>query len=343
MAAIGEGELKLQLKNGDYSSAYFIYGEESYLKEIYINKLKSKLVDDSFADFNFHQHEGKDSSIDDIIMDASVLPMMSEYSFILVHDFPFDKSSDEDKIKEYLEEINENAVLVFWYDSIEVNPKRVKKWDRLIKLFAKYGSSVNLEKRSESELAKLIINSAKKRGCVIDRPNALYLISVVGSEIQVIFNELEKICAFVGEGEITRSVIDNLAVKSLQARVYDLSKFILKGNSDGAYGVLTALFAQKEEAIPILAVLSSCYVDMYRVKCARQAGVPDAEIISNFGYKGREFLIKNAARDGSYMSIDAMRSALDLLSSADEKMKSTVLDDRMLLEETVAKLLLLRN
>ncbi len=82
---------------------------------------------------------------------------------------------------------------------------------------------------------------------------------------------------------------------------------------------------------------------MYRVKCARQAGIPDSEIASVFGYKGREFLIRNAARDGSYMSIEALRQALDLLSEADEKLKSTGIDDKLVLEETVAKLLIMRN
>ena len=343
MAVIGEAELKQQLKTGDYAGAYFIFGEESYLKEFYISKLKSKLVDEAFADFNLHQHEGKDSSIDDILMDASMLPMMSERSLVIAHDYPFDKTSDEEKLEEFLKDSPETSVLVFWYDSIEVDIKRVKKWGRISKLFEKYGCSVALEKRSEGELAKLVINSAKKRGCNIDRVCASYLISVVGNDIQTIFNELEKICSFVGEGDITKKEIDELAVKSLQARVYDLSKFILKGNGDGAYGVLTALFAQKEEVIKIFSVLASCYVDMYRVKCARQAGIPDSEIASVFGYKGREFLIRNAARDGSYMSIEALRLALDLLSEADEKLKSTGIDDKLVLEETVAKLLVMRN
>lgn len=343
MPSIGETELKLQLKNGEYSNAYFIYGEENYLKEFYVNKLKDKLVDSAFADFNIHEHEGRDTTMDDILMDAGVLPMMSEYSLVLVHDYTFEKSTDEKLLEEFLTDAPETTVLVFWCDSIEVNVKRVKKWERITKLFAKYGSSVNLEKRSDSELANLVIKSAKKRGSTIDRATALYLISVVGSDIQTIFNELEKICAFVGEGVITRQNVDELAVKSLQARVYDLSKFILKGNSDGAYDVINTLYAMKEETLAILGVLSSCYVDLYRVKCARQAGVSDNEIASDFNYKGREFLIRNAARDGSNMSVEALREALDTLSLADEKIKSTPIDDRVILEETVAKLLLLRN
>ena len=344
MAVIGEAEMKAQIKSGEFSGAYLVFGEESYLKEYYVNKLKSKLVDPAFSDFNLHSYEGKNTSIDEILMDAQMLPMMSEYTVVVVHDYPLDKSAgDADKLKEFFKDMPESSVIIFWMDTIEVDPKRNNKWKKLVNLFSENGSAVNLEKRSEGELVRLIVASAKKRGCSIEPQRARYLISVVGSDIQTIFSELEKICAYAGEREITKADIDELAVKSLQARVFDLSRFILKGDSDSAYGVLNTLFAQKEEPIGILSVISSCYVDMYRVKCAKAAGVSESDVGNYYPYKGREFLLRNAARDGAYISINTLREALDLLSKSDELMKSTSIDKQLLLEETVSKLLILRN
>lgn len=344
MARLGENELKLQIKNGEFSNAYLIYGEESYLKDFYIKKLKNKLVDPAFEDFNFHSYDGKNASVDDIIMDSQMVPMMSEYSFILVHDFPLDKNkNDSDKIKAFLKELPESAVVVFWMDSIEVDVKRNSKWKSIEGAFAKYASSVNLEKRSENELSKLVISSAKKRGCSIDSMTAKYFISIVGSDIQTIFSELEKLCAYSENSEITKGVIDKLATKSLQARVFDLSRFILKGDSNGAYNVLSVLFAQKEESIGILSVITNCYVDMYRVKCAKSANKSENDVTNYFNYKGREFLVRNAARDSSKISIKALREMLDVLANTDEMMKSTAVNKQLLLEETVAKLLILRN
>ena len=344
MARIGEKELKEQIKAGSFSNVYFIYGKESYLKEYYIKKLKDKLVDGAFADFNFHQYDSKDASIDDILQNAQTLPVMSEYSLILVHDYPLDKStSDFNALKEFFKDIPESCVLVFWYDSIEIDTKKSAKWKSVESAFAKAGSSVNLEMRSENELAKLIISSAKKRGCQIDVNNAKYLISVVGSDIQTIFNELEKICAFANGSEITKKDIDELAVKSLQARVYDLSKFILASNSNGAYSVLNTLFAQKEEPISILSVIASCYIDMYRVKCAKTANVNENELAQYYSYKGREFLIRNASRDCRNISFENLRNSIDVLQKADELMKSSSIDKNLLLEETIAKLLIIKK
>ena len=267
--------------------------------------------------------------------------MMSEYTLILVSDYPLDKSTEDfNELKEFFKDIPESSIIVFYYDNIELDLKKSAKWKSIEAAFAKAGSSVNLEKRTESELAKLIVNSAKKRGCTIDSNNARYLISVVGNDIQTIFNELEKLCAYANSGEITKQEIDELAVKSLQARVYDLSKFILRSNSDGAYSVLNTLFAQKEEPISILAVISSCYIDMYRVKCAKAANENENELSKYYAYKGREFLIKNASRDCSTISFESLRESIDVLQKADELMKSSSIDKNLLLEETVAKLLL---
>ena len=81
---------------------------------------------------------------------------------------------------------------------------------------------------------------------------------------------------------------------------------------------------------------------MYRAKCAVQANISDNNVSSTFGYRGREFVIRNAKRDSSRISINALRNALSILAEADEKLKSTAVSKAVILEETVAKLLIIR-
>ena len=344
MGKLNEDGLKSQLKNGALSGVYMLYGEESYLKQLYVGRIKKLVIDPAFADFNYHEYEGRRASIDDIIMDAQMLPMMSEKSLVIVHDYPLDKEkTDVDKLKEYFKDVSDTSVLVFWFDSITVDPKANAKWNSIIKAFAEAGDAVNLEKRSEAEIVKLLISYAKKRFCTLDASNARYLISVSGSDLQTLFNELEKICAYVHENEITKKDIDELAVKSLQARVFDLSRFILRGDSDSAYGILRTLFTMKEEPIGILSVISSCYTDMYRVKCAKAAGCSFDDVKNYYNYKGRDFLLSNAARNSAQISVSALRLAIDVIAEADALMKSSAVDKNILLEETVAKLLILRK
>jgi len=342
LAKIGEKELKQQIEAGSFSNAYFIYGEESYLKEFYINKLKEKIVEPAFADFNLHQYNGKDTALDDILKDAEMLPMMSSYVLIIVTDYPFDKSErDCNAIKEFLTDLPETTVLVFCFDNIEVDTKKSARWRALDNAFAKYGSSANLEKRSEADLVRLLVSGCKKRGALLTADNARYLISVSGSDIKSLLNETEKLSAYANGGEITKDMINRLAVKCLQARVYDLSKAIVKGDYNKAYSVLDTLFAMKEDSIAVLSVISGCYVDMYRVKCAKIAGEPAEDVGKYYNYKGREFALRNAMRDCSVLSVNQLRSSLDVLMQADNALKSTGADKRLILEEAMVKLLLI--
>lgn len=341
MAAIDERGLRVQLKEENYSNVYFFYGEEDYLKEFYINKLKKKIVDPAFEDFNYHEYEGKDISLDDILQDAQTFPMMSAYNFLLVRDYPLDRSAEDIKlIKEFLKDVPETTVMIFVFNTIEIDVKRNSKHKSLAAAFSKAGTSVNFEKRTEADLAKLVISNAKKYGAVVDSSVARYLISVSGSDINTLMNETKKLAMCAQGSEITKQLVDELATKSLQARVYDLSKAIVKGNADLSHSILDTLFSMKEEPIVVLAVIGGCYVDMYRVKCAKIAGEPCEDVGTYYPYKGREFALRNALRDSSKISVDSLRRSLDILTDADFQMKSSSIDKKILLEKTVASLLL---
>ncbi|MCC8073906.1 MAG: DNA polymerase III subunit delta [Clostridiales bacterium] len=341
MAEIGENILKKQIKEGSFKNAYLIFGEENYLKEFYVSRLKEKLIDKTFEAFNFHSFDGKDIPLDDILKDAQMLPMMSEWNMVLVRDYPIEKSqSDVKALTDFLSDIPDTTVLVFWYDVLEPDLKSAR-FKNIRKAFASAGDSVQLDRRSENEVAKLLVSGAKKRGAVLTSDNAKYLISVSGNDMKTLYNEVDKLSHFAVGGEITKEIIDNMATKCLQARVYDLSKAVVAGNSSLAYSVLDTLFSMKEEPIVLLSVIGGVYVDMYRVKCAKTAGFAYDDVAKHFNYRGREFALRNATRDCASLSELQLRNSIDAIFDADIKIKSTAVDKRLLLEELIIKLILI--
>ena len=340
MAEIGEQQLRKQIKENSFENAYLIYGEESYLKEYYVSQMREKIVDKTFESFNYHFFDGKDISLDEILKDAQMLPMMSEYNLVVARDYPVDKTQSDIKLlEEYLSDCPDTTVFILWYDSLEPDVKSAK-FKKLIKAFDSAGAVVNMQKRSESDVARLLVSGAKKRGAVLDIDNAKYLISVSGNDMKNLLNELDKLSYFVKGGEITKEIIDNMATKCLQARIYDLSKFVVSGNSDKAYEVLDTLFAMKEEPVIILSAISSVYVDMYRVKCAKTAGFTYDDVAKHYNYRGREFALRNASRDCANLSEKQLTSSLDAITNTDIKMKSTAVDKKLLIEELIIKLIM---
>ena len=51
----GYVQLKSDLKENTVASAYVFYGEETYLREYYLDQLRKKLIPAGFEEFNSHK------------------------------------------------------------------------------------------------------------------------------------------------------------------------------------------------------------------------------------------------------------------------------------------------
>ena len=87
--------------------------------------------------------------------------------------------------------------------------------------------------------------------------------------------------------------IDAVVTVVLQARVFDLSKAILRGNFPKAMELISQLDDLREPAARTLSILSGAFVDLYRGFAARQANVPaGARGPLSLGMPKTEFAIK---------------------------------------------------
>ncbi len=342
MSAITEAELKKQIRSNEFDNLYFIYGNESYLKKHYLDTLVKKLVDDSFKDFNLHVFDGKGIDMKEVALAVEALPMMSERSCVVIKDIKPTELGDggKDALMSLLADIPETCVVIICALTVETDSKG---WKELISAFDKYGTTVKLEKMSRQDLAKYVVKGAKSRGFEIDLSLADYFVSIVGDTMTNVLNELEKVCANSTDGKIKKENIDAVTIKTAEVKVFELSKNLVTGNSDRAYAILDSLMKQREEPVSVLATIITSYVDMYRGKVTSVAGRRPEEAAKDFNYGKNDFRIKNGAKNASKMSIESLRKSLDVLADADEKLKSTTIDGRLILEETMMKLFLLAN
>jgi DNA polymerase-3 subunit delta len=153
-------------------------------------------------------------------------------------------------------------------------------------------------------------------------------------------NETAKICAYAGSFVVTRAHVDAVATPKTEARVFDLSRCVLSGNTQRAFELLAGLFSLREPPVSILAVLAMAYADLYRARVAKDEGKSPADVISAFGYRS-DFRVNSAF--SARISAEAIRQSLRVLLDCDLKMKSTGLDDKILLEKAVAELFAARG
>ena len=55
----GYAKLKTDLKSGNLEKCYIFYGEEGYLHQYHMERLRKKLVDDLTEEFNYHTYTNR--------------------------------------------------------------------------------------------------------------------------------------------------------------------------------------------------------------------------------------------------------------------------------------------
>ena len=197
---------------------------------------------------------------------------------------------------------------------------------------------MELAPRDRTKVIRFAVARCDKEGCILSPQLAGYLVDRCSQDMWLLSGEIAKLCAYVGGGEITKEAIDKVTTQAVDAGIYDLSRMILKGDYAGSLAILSDLFYLREEPTVILATLSYTFVDLYRAKIAREAGVDSGRIAEDFGYRGREFRVKNALRDSARYSVEFLRKALSLLEEADYRLKSSRADSRLIVEQAVTEL-----
>mgnify|MGYP003304078158 CR=1 FL=1 len=245
----------------------------------------------------------------------------------------------KEQIEEFLQNIPDTSITIFWMDGIELSNKK-GKW--AIDIFTKYATAVNFAKAEGRELRKILCAYASKNGCTMNDGTASYLIELAGDSLNVLFNEIQKACNFAGQGnEITREHIDSVAVRSLEAKVFDLSKLILNHNAQGALELLHTLMMQKAEPIDIFGVILTAFVDIYRVKTSVTAGETVMYPAKIFDYKNKDFRLTNSNRFAKNLTDEQIRECFDCFSEADKALKSSAQSGELILEKLIVHLSLI--
>lgn len=336
--AMTETQLKEIIKNGS-ATLYVLYGAEGYLVEQYARMIARETVEEGFDAFNLQRFDGQEVSVEELEDAVEALPLMTDRKCVLVRDYN-PCGDDTDRLLRMLEQMPDSCVLVFWQMTVQPD-KRKNAWKDFLKIAEQKGVAMNFEHKDVNDTAKMLAGGAKRRGCALDVADARYLTEQVGNDLNLLIHELDKLCALAGEGgTITKAMIDTACPKNLEVQVFDLSKFILRGQRQQVFDLLYTLRVQRAEPIAVLGTLSNAFSDLYRGKVATASGMSAESLASHFkSYQKKEWKLKNAARDSGRIPVNTLRQCLDILAETDTTLKLRSGDEWVLLEQTLARLM----
>lgn len=328
-------ELKQQIKTKQLESIYIFSGDENLLKQKYIKEIQQTCIQPELSMMNLELLYGKDTTVHAIMNAADTLPFMDERRIIIIYDSQlFTSSKNNDALKanandveefhKYLQTISTATTLIF----VE---NKVDKRNKLYNEVNKKGKIVDFPLIQGADLIKWIQQHLKKRKKKMNTSTIHYFITSMESGLLQIQNELDKLCDFVGQGEmITEYDIDCITCKSLQAKVFDLVDGIGEKNLTKALEVYNQLLFLKEPPIRILSMIIRQFRILFQVKNLFEEGSTRNQIMERTKIQG--FIIDKCLKQCTNFSKKTLEQALQDSLKTDISIKTGKMDSAMAVE-----------
>ena len=321
--------LEKELKDGQLQSLYLLYGEELYLLESNLKRIRN-LFGECIKGINYIMID--EQNVSEIISDIETPSFGYEKKLIIARNTGLfkkeakkktgDTSKLKDKLTKYIEEnmkiINESVVLVFveeeadnkssLYTAIEKNGV-ICKFD--------FQNANQIEQR-----IKAICNGYKVN---IDSQTIRYFIECCGTNMQDLINEIRKLIEFAGEnGTIKKQDIDKLCIKKIESVIFDLTDNLGQKKVKEAMDVLYNLIASKEPIQKILITLYNHFKKLYFVKLAIAY---NKDIAQSLQLKPNQmFLVNKYKGQAKGFKTSELRKIVQELENLDYKYKIGLID-----------------
>lgn len=332
-------ELEADLKNKELHSLYLLYGEETFLLETSLKKIKSNFGE-LVKGINYIILD--ETNIQNIISDIETVGFGYEKKLIIARNTNLFKKSKktttskqntlEAKLAEYIndniESLKETIVLVFVEETVEKN--------KLVEAIEKNGVVCNFEVLKPVQISKRLKAICNAYKVNITEPNLQLLIENCGTNMQDLINEIRKLIEYAGEGgTIEKSAIENLAIKQIDAIIFDLTDNLGKKDIKKAMEVLNGLIYNKEPIQKILITLYNHFKKLYIVKLSEKY---NRNLAESMNLKANQmFLTTKYKKQSEYFKEAELRKILEELINLDKNYKIGMIDLEIGLKSILCK------
>ncbi|MCL2718946.1 MAG: DNA polymerase III subunit delta [Lachnospiraceae bacterium] len=319
--------LNEDLKSGNLKQIYLFYGAESYLRRQYLKRFKQALISDD-DEMNYHYYEGNDTSVSSFIDIAETLPFFADRRVIIWENSGLFKSSDE-KIFSYLKAVPESTSILFVEAEID-------KRGKMFKLFSSLGSAVEFPVQNEDMLKRWIGSILKKENKQITERAATYLLNKVGTEMENIHTELEKlICYCLDKDVITEVAIDEICTPHITNHIFDMIEAVAGKRQQEALRLYYDLLALKEPPMRILFLITRQFNLLFQVKELKGKGFDNKSIGTKINLPG--FVVGKYTAQATKFKMSDLKEAICACAEAEEAVKRGNINDRMSVELLIVK------
>lgn len=240
------------IKNRNFSPVYFLTGEQSYYIDRISDMLENDVLEESEKDFNLIVRYGLDVSANDILYQSRQYPMLSTYQVVIIKEAQNVKKIEE--LESYIDNPTPSTILVlcYKYNKLDGRTSFAKK----IKTKTVYYETPKIY---DNQIPDWIIKYSERKGYTMKYHTALLLGSYIGTDLQKIANQIDKLCiALPNRNTINESDIEKHIGISKDFNVFELQEALGSKNFYKAQQI-AMYFAENEKAGPMPMIISVLY------------------------------------------------------------------------------------
>lgn len=240
-------QLKTNLKKGEFSPIYLLYGAEPFFIDE-IADFFPNIIPEEEKSFNEFLLYGRDTNTSAVVATCKQFPMLGNRQLVILReaqDLDLKKKESEEKLLNYIKAPQESTVLVICYKYKAPPSKILKAIEKSDKCVA-FESKVKYESDIPSWLSTLV----QEKGYKISPKAIQMLLELLGTNLEKIDNEINKLIINIGKGEmIDDKIVDKYIGVSKDFNVFELTNAIAFRNTYKAQ-VIVDYFANNPNQNP---------------------------------------------------------------------------------------------
>ena len=329
MKSLSRTELDRSLREG-LRPLYLLLGPEIYLRRVAAQTITDTALSRTLLrEFNESSFSLFSDSVQSAVAAAEQLPMMSEMRVVRIRDFARLREADEDILIRYLNNPSPSTVMIFIADELD----RRKKSSKVLLDVCTVVEFAPLKDTEAKAWAKARLKELKTAA---DDQVLSEVIRLVGTDVQTLSNELEKLASAAAEtNRITMPLVDELIGRSRELSNFELGDHLLAGNRQRALETLHRLLEDGAEPVMLVGLIGGNYHRLALGKHLLARG-------------GREAVFRNISlppfkRDSYISTLQRSTAAkiargIQLTAAADLAIKTSQATPRLQLEMLVCEL-----
>jgi DNA polymerase III subunit delta len=241
--------LRPALQDKKFSPAYYLLGEDEFLKEEALRKLIDAAVDPATRDFNLDQRRGAELDAASLASLVGMPPMMAERRIVVIRDVGALRKDARAALEKYLRSPAPDILVI-------VTAPADAKADKALSALS---VSIDCEPLTGAQIPKWIVARVEKHLGMTITPAAVELLQdAVGADLSQLAIELEKLASYSGNRPIDEDAVSNVVGVRPDETSGRLLDAVAMRDSVLALALIPAVLQQpKMGAVPLVMALTT--------------------------------------------------------------------------------------